>query len=172
MRHKNQLLEYKNTISQLYQLKASKDTELINKDKEIDKLTSRIKELQSSINKDIKEDLDKILMESAIVKKIIEVVNHPQNRLLYEDWNNLDLLFEREYPNFHFTLCNIHRLTEQEYRICQLVRLHISPSSISSLMGYDYSYATTVRKRLHLKILHKTGKPKQFDNYLYSIPRM
>ena len=172
MRHKNQLLEYKNTINQLYQLKASKDTELINKDKEIDKLTSRIKELQSSINKDIKEDLDKILMESAIVKKIIEVVNHPQNRLLYEDWNNLDLLFEREYPNFHFTLCNIHRLTEQEYRICQLVRLHISPSSISSLMGYDYSYATTVRKRLHLKILHKTGKPKQFDNYLYSIPRM
>ena len=69
MRHKNQLLEYKNTINQLYQLKASKDNELINKDKEIDKLTSRIKVLQSSINKDIKEDLDKILMESAIVKK-------------------------------------------------------------------------------------------------------
>ncbi len=172
MRHKNQLLEYKNTINQLYQLKASKDNELINKDKEIDKLTSRIKVLQSSINKDIKEDLDKILMESAIVKKIIEIVNHPQNRLTYEDWNNLDLLFEREYPNFHFTLCTMHRLTEQEYRICQLVRLHISPSSISSLMGYDYSYATTVRKRLHLKILHKAGKPKQFDNYLYSIPRI
>ena len=73
------MLEYKNTINQLYQLKASKDNELINKDKEIDKLTSRIKVLQSSINKDIKEDLDKILMESAIVKKIIEITTVRRN---------------------------------------------------------------------------------------------
>lgn len=172
MRHKNQLLEYKNKINQLHQLKLSKDSELDNKNMEIEELTSRIKKLQSSINKDIKEDLDIILMESAIVKKIIEAVNHPQNRLTFEEWNDLDLLFDREYPNFHQTLCIIHRLTEQEYRICQLVRIHISPSSISTLMGFDYSYATTVRKRLHMKIFHKTGKPKQFDNYLYSIPRM
>lgn len=81
MQHKNQLLEYKNIISQLYQLKASKDNELINKDKEIDNLTSRIKELQSSINKDIKEDLDKILMESAVAGEGMGLKNkHPTNQ--------------------------------------------------------------------------------------------
>ena len=173
VQHKMQLLEYKNKINLLHQLKASKDTELLNKDKEIENLTSQIKELQSSsINKEIKDDLDNILLESAIVKKIIDVVNHPQKHLSNDDWNNLDLLFAREYPNFHLTLCTKHRLNEIEYRICQLVRINISPSSISTLLGYDYSYATTIRKRLLFKILHETGKPKQFDNYLYSIPRM
>ena len=172
MQHKNQLLEYKNKISKLNQLKEAKETEIGNKDKEIEELTSQIKQLQSSINKDIKDDLDKILLESNIVHSIIKVINDPKNKLTLEDWQNLDLLFEREYPNFYHTLCVIHRLSEQEYRVCQLVRIHISPSLISSLLGCDNSYATTVRKRLLMKVLHKTGKPNQFDNYLYSIPRM
>ena len=172
VRHKTHLLEYKNKISRLNRLKASKESELVDKDTEIERLTSQIKKLQASINDEIKVDLDKILLESEAVKTIVKAVNNPLNQLTYEDWNNLDTLFEREYPNFPLTLCTMHGLTEQEYRICQLVRIHIPPSSISTLLGFEYSYASTVRKRLHLKILHKEGKPKQFDNYLFSIPRM
>ena len=172
MQHKTQLLDYKNKINQLNQLKASNESELADKDKEIEKLTSKIKELQSSIHKDIKDDLDHILLESAIVKRIIKVINHPKNQLTFSDWNELNLLFEREYPNFHSTLCTKYLLTDVEYRVCQLVRIHIAPNSISSLMGFDYSYATTVRKRLHMKVLGKVGKPKHFDEYLFSIPRI
>jgi hypothetical protein len=111
-------------------------------------------------------------MESDIVKRIIKTVYHPKKQLNDNDWNELNLLFEREYPNFHSTLYVRHRLTDLEYRVCQLARIQISPSVISLLMGFDHSYATTVRKRLHLKILGKAGKPKQFDDFLNSIPRM
>ena len=172
MRHKIQLLDFKNKIYQLNQLKASNESELADKDNEIEKLTTKIKELQSSIHEDIKDDLDHILLESAIVKRIIKVINHPKNQLTFSDWNELNLLFEREYPNFYSTLCTKYFLTDVEYRVCQLVRIHIAPNSISSLMGFDYSYATTVRKRLHMKVLGKVGKPKHFDEYLFSIPRI
>ena len=172
MQHKTQLLDYKNKINQLSQLKASRESDIVGKDKKIADLTHQIEHLQSSIDKEIKEDLDHILMESDIVKRILKTVYHPKNQLNNNDWNELNLLFEREYPNFHSTLYVRHRLTDLEYRVCQLARIQISPSIISLLMGFDHSYATTVRKRLHLKILGKAGKPKQFDDFLNSIPRM
>ena len=172
MRHKTQLLDFKNKIYQLNQLKASNESELVDKEKEIEKLTIQIKELQSSINKDIREDLDNILLESDIVKRVIKTIYHPQKQLTDDVWKELSSLFEHEYPNFQHVLCTIHKISDLEYRVCQLVRIQIPPKCISSLIGFDYNYASTVRKRLHLKILGKEGKPKQFDKFLFSIPRI
>ena len=114
--HKTQLLDYKNKINLLTQLKASKESDIACKDREIADLTSKIEHLQSSIDKDIKDDLDHILLESAIVKKIIDSVNHPQKQLTNKDWYELNMLFEREYPNFYKTLCSRHLLNDVEYR--------------------------------------------------------
>ena len=172
MQHKTQLLNYKNKVSLLNQLKENNESELVDKEKEIEKLTSQIKELQSSIHKDIKEDLDYILLESDIVKRIVKTIYHPLEKLTDNDWKELSSLFDRDYPNFRHTLCTIHKISDMEYRVCQLVRIQIPPKCISTLIGFEYNYASTVRKRLHCKILGKEGKPKQFDKFLFSIPRM
>jgi hypothetical protein len=171
MRHKTRLLDYKNKLYRLSQLKEDDETDIAEKDREIAELTSQIETLQASNAKEIKDDLDKILSESAIVKTFMDAVNHPNIQPTGEDWRKLDILFNREYPNFRFTLCTKHRLNGMEYRVCQLVRINIPPSLISSLLGFEKSYATTVRRRLCAKVLGKDGNPRQFDKYLHYIPR-
>ena len=37
---------------------------------------------------------------------------------------------------------------------------------------FDLSYASTVRKRLHQKIMGREGKAKQLDSFLFAIPRV
>ena len=62
-----------------------------------------------------------------------------------------------------------NRLTEKEYHICLLIRLHISPSSISNLVGLSNSGVSLSRKRMLEKVCGKDGTPKDFDKFILSL---
>ena len=56
-----------------------------------------------------------------------------------------------------------------EYHICLLIRLHISPSSISNLVELSNSGVSLSRKRMLEKVCGKDGTAKDFDKFILSL---
>ena len=163
-------MKYSDTMHQLNEVKNEKSSIISEKEKEEERLTQEIKRLQAAIDQDVRKDLEHQLFISDIVMRIKDNEKKTDFKLTDEDWKELDELFDREYPNFRVALSkkNVYGI---EYRLCQLIRIHISPSSISSLLCKDASYASTVRRRLYNYTMKTTGSAKDWDKYLFSIPR-
>ena len=171
IRRKELLMEYKEKMHQLNVVKMEKTSIISEKEKEVARLTQKTRNLQIVIGQDVEQDLEHQLTCSVIVKRIKEIEKMPDSKLTEKDWQILDELFDKEYPNFRVALSK-KKIFGIEYRLCQLIRIGLSPSSISSLLNKDSSYASTVRRRLFNNVMKTTGKAKDWDNYLFSIPRV
>ena len=62
-----------------------------------------------------------------------------------------------------------NRLNVIGYRICLLVKLEISTSSIAILLGLSSSAISKNRKVMLEKLCGRSGKPKDFDEYIRQI---
>ena len=142
------------------------------KDEEINSLLSKYQKVDKLLSCRNRDDVIRKMLESTVVKQINFYLTHPINRLPEKIWSDLDNLFFEMHPNYLATLRASYNLSAKEYKVCQLIFLGYSPSSIAVILGYDKSNVTNLRKRLHVKLTGKRGKAKDLDNYLFSIPVM
>ena len=170
MRRKELLMEYKDIMNQLDEVKREKASAISEKEKETDRLTQKIRNIQVVLGRDVEQDLEHQIACSIIVKRIKDAAAKPSMEIEEKDWQDLDRFFDKEYPNFRATLSRM-KVSGTEYRLCQLARIGLSPSSISMLLNKDPSYASTVRRRLYNHAMKTTGRAKDWDNFLFSIPR-
>ena len=126
-----------------------------------------LKDIQEKFSGSLLSDVDIILQNSAIYRKIQFILIHPKEKLTNEDWIELSDFVEQLIPCFSQILKNY--LTEKEYHICLLIRFRISPSSISNLVDLSNSGVSLSRKRMYEKICGKVGTAKDFDNYVLSL---
>ena len=67
----------------------------------------------------------------------------------YDDWEQFYILVNRFIPDFYSTLYERHPLmTENDYRICFLTKLHFKPGDIANLIGVSKQYVTNRRREL------------------------
>lgn len=166
---------YNDSLSKLHT--AQKELQLIKKqndlvtvqekEKTILKIKNTLKDIQEKFSGSLLSDVDIILQNSAIYRKIQFILIHPKEKLTNEDWIELSDFVEQLIPCFSQILKNY--LTEKEYHICLLIRFRISPSSISNLVDLSNSGVSLSRKRMYEKICGKVGTAKDFDNYVLSL---
>lgn len=101
---------------------------------------------------------------------IQKAILKPDVKLSQANWEALDSLFAKVYPNFPTILMSAYHLSLYEYRVCELIRMGVSPSDIARLLNYEKSNITNMRKRMFLKVTGKGGKAQDFDEFLFSIP--
>lgn len=95
--------------------------------------------------------------------------NPPQYPTL-DDWKQLRSLVEHEIPEFHDTMNpDESPLTEMEYDICLLSRVHILPNEIAKLKKCVPSYVSNIRKNLLKKVFQIEGNADQFDDEIGKI---
>ena len=93
---------------------------------------------------------------------IQKAILKPDVKLSQANWEALDSLFAKVYPNFPTILMSANHLSLYEYRVCELIRMGVSPSDIARLLNYEKSNITNMRKRMFLKVTGKGGKlPKK-----------
>ena len=86
------------------------------------------------------------------------------------DWKQLRFLVEHEIPAFHDIVNpDATPLTEMEYDICLLTRVHILPTEIAKLKQCVPSYVSNIRKNLLKKVFGKEGNADQFDDEIGKI---
>ena len=87
-----------------------------------------------------------------------------------DDWKQLRLLVEQEIPEFRDIMdADEVPLTEIEYDICLLTRVHISPSDIAKLKKCVPSYVSNIRSKLLKKVFQIEGTADQFNDEIDKI---
>lgn len=166
--YNDSLLKLQSNQRKLQRVKDLNELEVIQQKEEIImNLKNTIKDIREKFSGSLLTDTDIILQNSAIFRKIQFIILHPKEKLSNEDWIELSDLIEQLIPSFPQMLKN--RLTEKEYHICLLIRLHISPSSISNLVGLSNSGVSLSRKRMLEKVCGKDGTAKDFDKFILSL---
>ena len=142
-------------------------TKLRQSEEAINKLKNTIKDIREKFSGSLMTDVDVILQNSAIYRKIQFVMLHPKEQMEKEDWNELEETVGKLIPCFPQILKN--RLSTKEYRICLLIRLKYSPTIIGNVVGLSNSGVTLARKRMLEKVCGKKGTAKELDSYILSL---
>ena len=137
------------------------------KEQTIKKLEDDLKDIRDKYSNSSLSDVDILLKESSIYKRIKYLELHPKEIMRENDWIELEETIEQLIPSFIPLLKN--RLNVIAYRICLLVKLEISTSSIAILLGLSSSAISKYRKVMLEKLCGRSGKPKDFDEYIRQI---
>ena len=137
------------------------------KEQTINKLEEDLKDIRDKYSNSSLSDVDILLKESSIYKRIKYLELHPKETMRENDWIELEETIEQLIPSFIPLLKN--RLNVMAYRICLLVKLEISTSSIAILLGLSSSAISKYRKVMLEKLCGRSGKPKDFDEYIRQI---
>ena len=137
------------------------------KEQTINKLEDDLKDIRDKYSNSSLSDVDILLKESSIYKRIKYLELHPKETMRENDWIELEETIEQLIPSFIPLLKN--RLNVMAYRICLLVKLEISTSSIAILLGLSSSAISKYRKVMLEKLCDRSGKPKDFDEYIRQI---
>ena len=87
-----------------------------------------------------------------------------------EDWKQLRALVEREIPDFPKIVNPDDRpLTDIEYDVCLMIRVHLMPIEISRLKKCTPSYVSNIRKSLLKRIFNREGRNEDFDDEIGKI---
>ena len=60
-------------------------------------------------------------------------------------------------------------VNSNEYQVCMLVRIGLTPSDICILTGLSQSNISNIRKRLLTKLSGRNGSSKDFDAYIMNL---
>ena len=162
LRQKQEELELLRTVNDRKIADAIKE-----KEQTINKLEDDLKDIRDKYSNSSLSDVDILLKESSIYKRIKYLELHPKEIMRENDWIELEETIEQLIPSFIPLLKN--RLNVMAYRICLLVKLEISTSSIAILLGLSSSAISKYRKVMLEKLCGRSGKPKDFDEYIRQI---
>ena len=162
LRQKQQELELLRTVNDRKIADVIKE-----KEQTINKLKEDLKDIRDKYSNSSLSDVDILLKESSIYKRIKYLELHPKEIMRENDWIELEETIEQLIPSFIPLLKN--RLNVMAYRICLLVKLEISTSSIAILLGLSSSAISKYRKVMLEKLCGRSGKPKDFDEYIRQI---
>ena len=84
-------------------------------------------------------------------------------------WQQLSSLVNTIYPNFDKDLESFLKVSLQEYKICLLIKLGISPSNMAKILNVTKEAITASRRRMYNKVLKTKGSPQDWDKIILSL---
>ena len=117
--------------------------------------------------------LDNRLIHADITRRLKDMASSdPVQYPSLEDWKGLRSLVEHEIPSFPQILGKEeHSLSDLEYDVCLMIRVHLKPLEIAKLKKCAPSYISNIRKSLLLKIFGIEGSSELFDDEIGKIGR-
>ena len=168
-------LEFQHQINMLEQAKY--DLEKL-KQKEYDALLTQkqeeINEWQQEVEKMRQQTkpqyiLDSKIVETDIYQRLQFVVAHPAEKMKKTDWTRLNEMINELLPHFVHRINALYHVSEEDYRICMLIRLNFSLSEICILTGLTPKLLYKRRKFMSKKFFSSDEKPELFDKRIKNI---
>ena len=99
------------------------------------------------------------------------LISHDRNgeMLRAKDWTVIEERLDESFPNFRERLYSSYNFSEQEYRICVLIKMGVSPSMMSTLLATSKSNITQSRQRMQQKVFNGRGSAKDWDRFILSL---
>lgn len=134
------------------------------KEKEVAESQQAVAELRARLS--LPCELEMALVNTDIYKRLRYLVSHPKEKPVKSDWLDLQNMISHHLPDFSSCLNANAHITDEEYLLCILIRLHFAPSDICLLMDMKPQTVSMKRQRLLKKIFRKEGKPSNFDKII------
>ena len=116
----------------------------------------------------LKEDADLCMQTSLFRNKLRERVKM-EDYLHEEEWKEIEEGITAIYPDFLCRLQSIGELNKSEYRTCLLLKCHLSPSEIASLLNLTAGGISNIRRRLSQTILRQSGSTSEWDQFIQAL---
>ena len=130
----------------------------------------KIKNLQNEIAKNtevLKSGLNNLRQTE--IFSTVKACQGAKKCLAKAQWNELSLSFDKYLPLFEKSLKDIYPISEEEWKVCMLLKLGYSPTDLSYLISKSSSGISSVRSRLYSKFFGKKGQPSDWDAFINSI---
>lgn len=85
------------------------------------------------------------------------------------DWELIEKRILANYPDFRSDLYSHYSLSENEYRICLLVKMEVTPSNMAKLLAMGNSSISQSRLRMQHKVFNGHGTARDWDAYVLSL---
>ena len=145
--------------------------ELAKRKKRAEENLAAIKEEQSQrptlINDAIKQ-VENDFFESDYYQSIRQRIAASKN-LSDEDWQEMERQVNLMSTGFTRKLRSLYDFSEVEYQVCLLTKLRIPHKEIATVIHRAPDSVSSIRSRLHKKILGPNGGAKEWDRFVLSI---
>lgn len=143
------------------------ETLLQQKQNEIDEWQDEIEKTQKLISPQI--TLEPQMTQTEIYQRLHYLATHPSEKIKKGDWKSLDQMLNEQLPNFKPKIYSLYHLSEDDYRICMLIRLNFPLSEIGLLADKTPQDLYKRRKFMMKKMFNKDSKPEIFDKLIKNI---
>lgn len=92
-----------------------------------------------------------------------------EQSLSEEDWQRLSAIVNNVYTGFTEKLYSLYPMSEQDYRVCLLIKVRIQPKDIATLTVHSKESVASTRSRLFQKIFGKKGTTRDWDEFILSL---
>ena len=86
-----------------------------------------------------------------------------------EDWQQLSSIVNHVYSGFTEKLYSLYNMSEQDYRVCLLIKVRIQPKDIATLTAHSKESVASTRSRLYQKIFGQKGSTHDWDEFILSL---
>ena len=108
------------------------------------------------------------IFSSDIYLKIQQLLNDGRP-MSDEDWQQLAVMVDSIYTDFTDKLYSLYKMSANDYHVCLLIKVRISPKDIALLTSHSKESVATTRSRLYQKIFGKKGSTKDWDDFVLSL---
>ena len=85
------------------------------------------------------------------------------------DWNRLEQVVNSVYTGFTERLFSLYRMSDQDYRVSLLTKIHIQPKDIATLTAHSKESVASTRSRLYQKVFGQKGSSKDWDDFILTL---
>lgn len=86
-----------------------------------------------------------------------------------DDWVRFQTMIDSLSDGFSHRLLSAHKLSEQELRVCLLIKVQFKPSEIALLTAHSKEAITSTRRRLYKKMTGLDGVPEMLDELILRV---
>lgn len=86
-----------------------------------------------------------------------------------KEWDEIDICVNDIVEVFKTRLYSLYPISDQEYRMCLLIRLGFGIREIASLLNRSTGAMSLARKRLYIKMFGKEGYAVDIDEFVKSL---
>ena len=86
-----------------------------------------------------------------------------------EDWLEMERQVNGVYTGFSRKLRSLHNFSDVEFHVCLLIKLGVSPKEIGAVINRAPDSVSSIRGRLHKKVLGPDGGAKEWDDFVLSL---
>lgn len=161
------MMQYHQAMEELQSIRSNKQQFQQQKEQEIEKLQQMLAAYQEHSHAG-QWELEQSLLQHDIVKRMHQ---HACKLAVPSDaeWNDLQGVVEKSLLEFYAKLsANEAQLTDQEWKVCLLVKLNFIPSELTVLLNLSKQRVTNIRTHLNQKLFGESGS-RTFDSNLHKL---